>query len=550
MDRKISKCLDDGKRNFQSAERNLSKLELIIAEKNIKSYFDNLNALIQLESEVTAASENKYKNALSELLSLDGDFMRMKIEETQKDAQEKADVFKKIKRKIQNLKKLRFCQDDENDEELNKEVANQAKVLLDEIYEIADGEDDLVNLEKQAEELYTEIRNMVTEQKRVGKIGMLSSTWNSAGTSGSCAADGMKTPSDENLENGPASGAGNYQVRNTNMAVDLGHDQHVTTGEPQTSDWSRRQESPRRNAAPVRDEPRRNHGVAFNKWSLDFFPALSRDPMLFLNWCETVRKIVSQFKIDDFTSSIIWSNERIIPQQSLREALLGCCSLEGGIKIISRLLSSPGEIAAKLESYWSNTPKPSNEELLVFVEKVRSTLKRMNDANLPLTISRTRVLQLAIRKLPARVREESAAELEAGSSLEDVLHVMEHWSKKFLIINRYEDPRVQPQGMKNKGKRFTGIVQENVDQQKPQGKRSKMRCDFQDCKRPETHFTRSCRKWKSMDIDERWARIRDEGRCSTCMAKHKQEECPVSHWKCKVEGCGEKHYTLLHKETL
>lgn len=59
------------------------------------------------------------------------------------------------------------------------------------------------------------------------------------------------------------------------------------------------------------------------------------------------------------------------------------------------------------------------------------------------------------------------------------------------------------------------------------------------------HRVADCPQFKSANVDERWKLVHQKGLCRTCLNSH--GKWPCRSWRCcEIEGCRQKHHTLLH----
>lgn len=59
------------------------------------------------------------------------------------------------------------------------------------------------------------------------------------------------------------------------------------------------------------------------------------------------------------------------------------------------------------------------------------------------------------------------------------------------------------------------------------------------------HRVADCHHFKAADLDERWKLVHEKGLCRTCLNSH--GKWPCRSWNgCGIEGCRQKHHTLLH----
>ena len=64
------------------------------------------------------------------------------------------------------------------------------------------------------------------------------------------------------------------------------------------------------------------------------------------------------------------------------------------------------------------------------------------------------------------------------------------------------------------------------------------------------HRIMDCVKFKQKTVVERKNFVKEQKLCFNCLSKaHMLKECQ-SEFRCRVDGCRQKHHTLLHKEPL
>ena len=61
------------------------------------------------------------------------------------------------------------------------------------------------------------------------------------------------------------------------------------------------------------------------------------------------------------------------------------------------------------------------------------------------------------------------------------------------------------------------------------------------------HSISKCPVYTKMSVDERWELMKREGRCFLCVLKKHYLSACESTYTCRVEGCGERHNTTLHR---
>ncbi|XP_055589277.1 uncharacterized protein LOC129741562 [Uranotaenia lowii] len=64
------------------------------------------------------------------------------------------------------------------------------------------------------------------------------------------------------------------------------------------------------------------------------------------------------------------------------------------------------------------------------------------------------------------------------------------------------------------------------------------------CKNPD-HRVRDCSEFKRLTVENRWTKIRELGVCKVCLGYHGRRPCKSSR-TCEVNGCQEKHHSMLH----
>ena len=62
------------------------------------------------------------------------------------------------------------------------------------------------------------------------------------------------------------------------------------------------------------------------------------------------------------------------------------------------------------------------------------------------------------------------------------------------------------------------------------------------------HFTRKCKKFLSLDVEQRGKTIKDKDGCALCLGKSHNGECPFAQqWDvCGIDNCQLKHSKLVH----
>lgn len=61
------------------------------------------------------------------------------------------------------------------------------------------------------------------------------------------------------------------------------------------------------------------------------------------------------------------------------------------------------------------------------------------------------------------------------------------------------------------------------------------------------HSIYKCPVYTKMSVDKRWEMMKREGRCFLCVLKKHYLSACESTYTCRVEGCGERHHTTLHR---
>ncbi|XP_055622902.1 uncharacterized protein LOC129766402 [Toxorhynchites rutilus septentrionalis] len=111
----------------------------------------------------------------------------------------------------------------------------------------------------------------------------------------------------------------------------------------------------------------------------------------------------------------------------------------------------------------------------------------------------------------------------------------------------YESRTIKPKGGN------TGIIQAHLADKTPASTSSSTPASTKpgkvclSCGRA-GHRVSECHQFNGASVDERWKLVKQKALCRTCLNNH--GKWPCRSWKgCEVDGCRQKHHTLLHSSS-
>ncbi|XP_058817854.1 uncharacterized protein LOC131681160 [Topomyia yanbarensis] len=254
-------------------------------------------------------------------------------------------------------------------------------------------------------------------------------------------------------------------------------------------------------------------------------------------------------------STHIPSNYLILPHHAHRNPFRSCRTVPHVIKTLRTLYGRPELIIRSLMSKIQYVPAPRHdrlETLICFGLSVQNLVDHLKAAGQQNHLSNPTLMQDFVEKLPGSMRLDWAiyknknqpANLETfGEFMSGLVTAASEVSFEIPGLGsalRHEKRKPRETGVihthsnERTSAVATGSATNNSKSGKPCGACGRV-----------GHRVADCHQFKGASLDERWKLVQQKGFCRTCLNSH--GKWPCRSWNgCGIEGCRQKHHTLLH----
>ncbi|XP_062701849.1 uncharacterized protein LOC115265478 [Aedes albopictus] len=241
--------------------------------------------------------------------------------------------------------------------------------------------------------------------------------------------------------------------------------------------------------------------------------------------------------------------------ESVRSRLLLPASVPHVIQTLRILYGRPELIIRSLLNKIQHVPAPRHDRLETVIQfglAVQNFVDHLKAANQQNHLSNPALMQELVEKLPGSMRLDWA--IYKSKTQPATLETFGDFMSG--IVTAASEVSFELPGMtgisrsdKRKSKDFGGLHMHSEEQEPSEASTSasyhpKTGKPCLACGRV-GHRVAECEQFKNADLDARWELVRQKGLCRTCLNGH--GKWPCRSWKgCDIEGCRQKHHTLLH----
>ncbi|XP_062705689.1 uncharacterized protein LOC115258970 [Aedes albopictus] len=242
--------------------------------------------------------------------------------------------------------------------------------------------------------------------------------------------------------------------------------------------------------------------------------------------------------------------------ESVRSRLLLPASVPHVIKTLRTLYGRPELLIRSLLNKIQLVPAPRHDRLETLIQfglSVQNLVDHLKAAEQLNHLSNPALMQELVEKLPGSLRLDWAIYKNKNqlATLETFADFMSGLVTAASEVS-FELPTLGATSRGDKRKsRDIGIVHTHATERNPAssggpsvGTSAKNSKPCVACGRT-GHRVAECLQFKSVTVDERWKLVQQKGLCRTCLNSH--GKWPCRSWNgCGIEGCRQKHNTLLH----
>ncbi|XP_055622896.1 uncharacterized protein LOC129766396 [Toxorhynchites rutilus septentrionalis] len=251
--------------------------------------------------------------------------------------------------------------------------------------------------------------------------------------------------------------------------------------------------------------------------------------------------------------------------ESVKSRLLLPASVPHVIQTLRTLFGRPDLLIRSMMNKIQQVPAPRHDRLetvMHFGIAVQNLVDHLKAAQQFNHLTNPVLLQELVEKLPGSLRLDWAVykthrqpvtldtfgKFMSGlvTAASEVSYTVPGFSVQKHTTN-YESRTIKPKGGN------TGIIQAHLAEKTPASTSSSTPASTKpgkvclSCGRA-GHRVSECHQFNGASVDERWKLVKQKALCRTCLNNH--GKWPCRSWKgCEVDGCRQKHHTLLHSSS-